>query len=195
VVNKPITDEKISYAVEKSFDSGFNVKLYFLVGLPSEEMVDVEDMIDLVKRFKTWAPHPSSLRVSVNPFIPKPHTPFQWFTYDFKDLKDKIAYINNELSFKHLKTASPRSGLIQYVLSMGGPELGPYLERSVHKKIRFQEWLLLKPLLDPASSLPWKNINVGIKDEILLEEYQKALRGDITPWCETFGCYDCGACP
>nr|WP_243687510.1 hypothetical protein [Methanobacterium formicicum] len=52
----------------------------------------------------------------------------------------------------------------------------------------------LTPHISGSETLPWKDIDVGVSDEFLEKEYEKALKGDLTPWCETFGCYDCGAC-
>jgi radical SAM superfamily enzyme YgiQ (UPF0313 family) len=194
VVNKPITDDDVSNAVKLSFDNGLNVKLYYLVGLPTEEEGDLMDVISKIRGLYSLSPRPSSLRVSVNPFIPKPHTPFQWVEYDYKDVRRKLGYLQKKLGSKYFKTASARNGLIQYVLSMSGPDLGSLLEKSIHKKVSFNEWQKLKPIPAIGSLLPWKNIDVGLNDEILLDEYHKAMRGEITPWCETFGCYECGSC-
>ena len=77
---------------------------------------------------------------------------------------------------------------------MGGEELGDVLERSINEKISIKEWTRLSHKWDINDTLPWKNIDVGITDEYLKNEYKKALNGDLTPWCEEFGCYNCGSC-
>jgi radical SAM superfamily enzyme YgiQ (UPF0313 family) len=194
VINKSLTDEDILQAVRKTFQEEMNVKLYFLVGLPTETGRDLEEVIKLIKSLQQEAPRKSSLRVSVNPFIPKPHTPFQWHHFNYKDIKKKVTYLNQEFRSRYFKAESPRSSLIQYVLSVGGAEMGDVLERSLQDKLSLPEWQKLAPHWELESALPWRNIQVGVDDEFLKYEYYKALKGDFTPWCETFGCQNCGAC-
>ena len=194
VVNKPLTDEDIFRAVKNTFKQNMNVKLYFLVGLPTETEEDLGDLSDLIKRLRISAPKKSSLRISVNPFIPKPHTPFQWASFNLKEVKQKISYLNREFGSRYFKAESPRISLIQYVLSVGGVEVGDVLEKSLNGKLPLPEWKKLTPHWNLESELPWKNIRVGVNDAFLKEEYSKALNGEFTPWCETFGCYKCGAC-
>ncbi|HNR26237.1 MAG TPA: radical SAM protein, partial [Methanobacteriaceae archaeon] len=128
-------------------------------------------------------------------FIPKHHTPFQWHHFNYKEIKNKISSLNKEFRSRYFKAESPRSSLIQYVLSVGGVEIGVVLERSLQHKLSLPDWQKLSPHWDLESDLPWKNIQVGVSDEFLKSEYYNALKGDFTPWCETFGCQNCGACP
>ncbi len=195
VINKSLTDEDIFAALEKTFQHKLNAKLYFLVGLPTETDQDIMELMDLIKTLQKMAPRKSSLRVSVNPFIPKPHTPFQWHHFHYPEIKNKISSLNQEFRSRYFKAGSPRSGLIQYVLSLGGLDIGDVLERSLQRKLSLPEWHKLTPHWDLESDLPWKNIQVGVSNEFLKIEYENALRGDFTPWCETFGCQNCGACP
>jgi radical SAM superfamily enzyme YgiQ (UPF0313 family) len=194
VVNKPITDENILNVMEITFKHDMNVKLYFMVGLPTETSKDLEDLVKLVNKLKKISKKKDNLRVSINPFIPKPHTPFQWENLDFNSLKDKIKHLNSEIRLKSLKIESLKLSMMQYVLSMGDAALGDMIERSWKKKVPLKEWKEIAPHWDLESVLPWKNIDVGVKTEFLKEEYIKALNGDLTPWCEIFGCYQCGAC-
>lgn len=194
VVNKPITDDNIFSAVELAFKFGFNVKLYFLVGLPTETEEDIKDLKLLIHRLKDISPKKSSLRVSVNPFIPKPHTPFQWIDFHYEEVKFKLSYLKEEFSSAYFKFESARTALRQYVLSLGGSELGEILEDSIHKKIGIKEWKSLTPHWDLDSNLPWGNINIGVSTDFLKKEYNKAKSGEITPWCEVYGCYQCGSC-
>ena len=195
VVNKSLTDEDIFAAVEKIFQHDLNVKLYFMVGLPTETDKDILELVNLIRTLQKKAPRYSSLRVSVNPFIPKPHTPFQWHHFNYKKIKNKISSLNKEFRSRYFKAESPRSSLIQYVLSVGGVEIGVVLERSLQHKLSLPDWQKLSPHWDLESDLPWKNIHVGVSDEFLKSEYERAMNGDFTPWCETFGCQNCGACP
>ena len=136
----------------------------------------------------------NQIRLSINPFIPKPHTPFQWEGFNIEELKTKINYINSRIKLTTFKIENPKTAMIQYVLSMGGTTLGTILEKSLNEKVSIKEWTKLAHKWDLNEELPWKNIDVGVSDDFLREEYKKSIKGDITPWCEEFGCYNCGAC-
>ncbi|OPX58557.1 MAG: coproporphyrinogen III oxidase [Methanobacterium sp. PtaB.Bin024] len=194
VANKPITDEDIQRTMKTAFDMGFNVKLYFLIGLPTETHEDIVNMLNLVRDLEVMAPHPNSVRVSINPFIPKPHTPFQWANFNLQDVKSKTKYLKKNAKNRHFKVENPNKSLIQYVLSMGNSNLGDIIVESSQRKVSLGRWKKLTHQWTMESEFPWKDIDVGVTDEFLLKEYKKALQGDITPWCETFGCYQCGAC-
>ena len=194
VVNKPITDDDIITIMKKAFNYDLNVKLYFMVGLPTETREDLEDLIKLIKDLEEIPEKKSALRISINPFIPKPHTPFQWEGFDFERMKKDVKLLKSELKRSKLKIDSPRMALIQYVLSMGTSKLGVTIENSLETKVPIREWEKLAPKWNLEDELPWDNIVVGVNKDYLKEEYLKALNGDLTPWCETFGCYDCGAC-
>jgi radical SAM superfamily enzyme YgiQ (UPF0313 family) len=194
VVNKPITDDDIIQTMETAFNLNLNVKLYFLVGLPTETQSDLEDLMNLVRDLEVMAPHQDSLRISVNPFIPKPHTPFQWTEFNLKDIKAKVKYLKKHTKNRHFKVENPNKALAQYILSVGGADLSYIIEESSKRRVSQGEWKKLTSKLNLGDELPWKDINVGINDEFLENEYEKALKGDLTPWCETFGCYNCGSC-
>jgi radical SAM superfamily enzyme YgiQ (UPF0313 family) len=200
VINKPITDDEIKNTMEIAFNMDLNVKLYFLTGLPTETQEDLEDMVNLINKLQDKAPHRDSLRISINPFIPKPHTPFQWAEFNLKDIKQKVNFLKKNLKSRHFKVENPNKALTQYVLSMGDVNLGDIIEESSQRKVPIGEWKKLIPqqTIGPSCNekvdeFPWKEIDVGINDDFLCDEYKKALRGDLTPWCETFGCYNCGA--
>jgi len=136
----------------------------------------------------------NKIKLSINPFIPKPHTPFQWEGFQLKEMKSKIKYINSKIKIGSFKMENPKKALIQYVLSMGGPELGDVLEGSLSENITPKKWAELAHKYDLSEDLPWNNIDVGIDNEFLKMEYKKALNGELTHWCEEFGCYKCGSC-
>jgi radical SAM superfamily enzyme YgiQ (UPF0313 family) len=194
VLNKPIEDENILKVMEMAFKRKMNVKLYFLVGLPTETMQDIHGMVEYIKKLSKMGESKNSVRISINPFIPKPHTPFQWEKFNYSDLKVKYDYINKNLKKVTLKIEDLKGAHIQYLLSVGGAEIGDIIEKTYMKKNKFREWKNLDINWDLDGELPWKNIDVGINPEFLKQEYQKALNSNITPWCETFGCYKCGAC-
>jgi radical SAM superfamily enzyme YgiQ (UPF0313 family) len=192
--NKSITNEMIESTIKTAFKHSLNVKLYFMLGLPTENQNDIRYLGDYIKELIRMGQRKNQVRLSINPFIPKPHTPFQWEGFNLEELKSKIDYINSIIKIKSFKIENPKNALIQYVLSMGGQSLGDVLERSMNEKITVKEWTELTHKWDLNDTLPWKNIDVGISDTFLKDEYNKALNGNLTPWCEEFGCYNCGAC-
>lgn len=194
VANKPITDEDILNILQRALKHDFNVKLYFMVGLPTETQEDLEDLLKLINRFEEIIKRKNTLRISVNPFIPKPHTPFQWHDFDFDAINEKIKYLRSNIKLKNFKTDNPKKALIQYVLSQGDAGLGEVILKSYKNRVKLTQWKQWMPHWDLESILPWKNVDVGVKSEFLKEEYLKAIDGVVTPWCETFGCYQCGAC-
>ena len=77
VMNKKLSDEQVQNAINLAFEYGIEkIKLYFMIGTPGEKIEDVYEVVNLVKKIK------GKLRLSVNPFVPKPHTPFQWFGFE-----------------------------------------------------------------------------------------------------------------
>lgn len=195
VLNKPILDQAIYNVIKRAFKRDMNVKLYFLVGLPTETMEDVQEMVEFIKSLNRMSKRKNAVRVSINPFIPKSHTPFQWERFNFDDLKVKFDYLNENLKNVSLKIENLEGAFIQHVLSVGNESMGDMIEKTYKKKLKFKEWKNIGVKWDLEEELPWKNIDVGIKPAFLKQEYEKALGGNITPWCETFGCYGCGACP
>jgi radical SAM superfamily enzyme YgiQ (UPF0313 family) len=194
VANKPITDDDIQKAIRTTLNLSLNVKLYFMVGLPTETQEDLEDLVILIKDLESLVSRKRSIRISVNPFIPKAHTPFQWAGFELEEIKSKLRYLKKHVKNRNLKVGSPKNAFIQYVLSMGDSNLGDIIEKSSFGKVPLHEWKKIAPHWDLESSLPWRDIAVGINDEYLKNEYLKALDGDLTPWCETFGCNRCGSC-
>jgi len=194
VVNKSISDDQIKTAMENAFKLNMNVKLYFLTGLPTETEEDLQEMMNLIRALQSMAPHRDSLRISINPFIPKPHTPFQWFEFDHGKIKANTNFLKRNLKNRHFKVENPNKSLIQYVLSMGDASLGDIIEESSHRKVPIKDWKKITPHWNLNKKLPWEVIDIGMKKKFLVDEYKKALKGDLTPWCETFGCYNCGSC-
>lgn len=193
-LNKPITDEQTFHVAKMALEKGMNVKMYFLLGTPGETNEDIQEMGQLMKDIQKISPRRNAIRFSVNPLIPKPHTPLQWEGFDMGVLKSKIKYLKSQMGRYPLKIDSPRMGLIQYVLSTGGMEIGDLIEESWQKNIPLSKWKKFASPKDLEAELPWKNIHVGLRDDFLREEYSKLFSGKITPWCEEAKCYNCGSC-
>lgn len=235
-INKDIRDEEVFRVISDAIELGFNIKLYFLIGLPYEKQGDIEELAIMMKQIdsmkynidsnsisssklsdnssksidnsqsKSEAIHPKkkskpskkkakvSISFSVNPVIPKPHTPLQWEAYDMKEIKSKIKYLKRSLKGLDIKFDSAKMGLIQYVLSCGDRGIGNLIERSLNEKISFKEWVQNAPSYDMGDDLPWDSINVSVSKEFLKSEHEKIITGEQTPWCEEGPCYNCGAC-
>ena len=194
VINKDILDEKIFTVIRDAVDLGFKIKLYFLVGIPGESLEDVRELVEYMKRIADMHTSIKNVKFSVNPIIPKPHTPLQWESYDFKDIKKKIRYIKKEMKKYDIKCESPKKGLIQYILSCGNSDVGALIEKSLEKKPTLKEWKELTPNYGIDDELPWSNIDVGINERFLKIEHRRLKNLKQTPWCETSACYNCGSC-
>jgi radical SAM superfamily enzyme YgiQ (UPF0313 family) len=203
-LNKNISDDKIAEVVKNTLKIGFNLKLYFLIGTPNETKKDIEDLATYIKYLnslnqKIAKKFPSNyhnrlIKFSINPLIPKPHTPLQWEGYDIKDIKSKINYLKSQLKGIAIKFDSPKMGLIQYILSCKGPEIGNLLEESTKKKVAVKEWKKYSNSYRLDDKLPWKNINLGLNPNFLKKEREKLLANELTPWCEENPCYYCESC-
>ncbi|MBZ9571631.1 radical SAM protein [Methanobrevibacter sp. TMH8] len=223
-INKNIEDNKIFKVIKDALNLGFNIKLYFLIGLPNETYEDIENLAEYIKKINSLKHNENSnrssnrsysrssnkspkrnsdkhskknsIKFSINPMIPKPQTPMQWEGYDLKDIKSKIKYMKSELKGIDVKFDSAKMGLIQYVLSCKGKEVGEILEKSLQTKISLQEWKKFSNGYDSSNidNLPWKNIDIGLNHKFLKKEREKMFNIDLTPWCEEKPCYGCGSC-
>ena len=194
VINKHILEEQIFTVIKNAVDLDFNIKLYFLIGIPGESMEDIHDLCEYMKKIAEMHYNPKKVKFSVNPVIPKPHTPLQWEGYDFKDVKKKIRYIQKEMKNYNIKCESPKKGLIQYTLSCGNRQVGAIIEKSLTKNVILKEWRDITPKYDIDDPLPWDNIDTGVNKKFLKIENRRLRNLKQTPWCETGPCYNCGAC-
>lgn len=194
VINKEILEEKIFTVIKNAIELDFKIKLYFLIGIPGETMDDIEELCSYMKKIADMHKSVRNVKFSVNPLIPKPHTPLQWEPYDFKDIKKKTRYINKEMRKYNIKCESPKKGLIQYILSCGNRGIGAIIEKSLTKEPTLKEWRELLPEYDIDDTLPWDNIDVGANKRFLKIENKRLRNLKQTPWCETSPCYNCGSC-
>ena len=194
VINKHILEEQIFTVIKNAVDLDFNIKLYFLIGIPGESMEDIHDLCEYMKKIAEMHYNPKKVKFSVNPVIPKPHTPLQWEGYDFKDVKKKIRYIQKEMKNYNIKCESPKKGLIQYTLSCGNRQVGAIIEKSLTKNVILKEWRDISPKYEIDDPLPWDNIDTGVNKKFLKIEHKRLKNLKQTPWCETGLCYNCGAC-
>jgi len=215
VINKGITEKDVLTAATMLVENGVpNLKLYFMIGLPGESEADVAAIIKLVKqikhRFLTSSrarKHIGTITVSLNSFVPKPATPFQWAAMDdVRTLKGKIKKIKAELKkVANLRINSdiPRWAYIQALFSRGDRRVADILLMAHANKGNWAQTLKTVHLnsdfyvlreRDPGETLPWDFIDHGIKKSFLRREYQRAKQELTTPACEVETCRMCGVC-
>jgi radical SAM superfamily enzyme YgiQ (UPF0313 family) len=216
VINKGIDEASILAAAESLVAAGIpNLKLYFMVGLPTETAADVAAIVALCKRIKHQFLTSSRSRgrigeitVSLNSFVPKPVTPFQWAAMDeVKTLKAKIRQVSEGLKKVpnvRVHADLPRWAFLQALLSRGDRRVARLLEAAAANGWNWPQ-TFKQSVLNPGfyvsrerplgELLPWDFIDHGVRKEFLKEEYRRALAARTSPDCPMVeACDRCGAC-
>ena len=221
VINKGITEEDILSAVERAMAAGWtSVKLYFMIGHPTEREDDFEELAGLVQKIKAILkryPGRRHITLGFSPFVPKSHTPFQWERQDdFDTTRAKLAWIKNRLKgqgveIRHHETADTA---IEGVISRGGRELADVIEGAWRRGARFDGWAehcrfdyWLASLAEHGQSLeqafreipegedlPWEVVSYKIDRAYFLKERHKAYAAGETDECKHIRCTACGVC-
>lgn len=209
-INKGITEEHIYKAVELAAGAGMrNIKLYYMAGLPGEEDEDISEMAEMILRIRSKmdaAGNKGELVVSVNGFVPKPFTPYQWEPLcSIKTLKRRFKMLNDALKKNRrikLITESLKETVVQAVLARGGRSMGEALleahrsgsslKNVLRERGTDMEELAGTPLA-PGQALPWSHLDMGVTEEYLLAELERSRSGKFTPMCFE-GCRRCGVC-
>jgi len=215
VINKGITEKDVLAAATMLVENGIpNLKLYFMIGLPGETAADIDAIIKLAKqikhRFLTSSrarKHIGTITISLNSFVPKPATPFQWAAMDeVGTLKKKINRIKNELkkvANLQINSDVPRWAYLQAMFSRGDRKVADILLMAHANKGNWAQTLKTAPVnsdfyvlrernLD--EKLPWDFIDHGIKKSYLRREYQRAKQELTSPGCQLETCRMCGVC-
>ncbi len=221
VINKNITREDIMRASELAFREGWTLlKLYFMIGLPTEDEKDISEMVDLIreisKRGRYYGNRRGRINVSISSFIPKPHTPFQWIPAEkIECLIEKQKFIKDKLSKQSIKLKwhNVRMSFLEAVLARGDRALSPVIERAFHAGCAFDGWsdqfdfskwenAFRSCGVNPSAyayraigmndPLPWDIIETGVSKEFLVKECEKALSGEMTEICRQDLCHMCG---
>jgi radical SAM family uncharacterized protein len=196
VIRKGITDEDIFHAVRLLIDHGIvNIRLYFMVGLPTETEADIDAIIDIVKKIKHHVMKVSAGRkrfkritLSINQFIPKPFTPFQWLPLeDINGVRKRMRKIENairkEPSVKVIHDL-PKWNYIQALLSLGDRRVSGILLAThankgnwpkAFKEVNVNPDFYVYRHKGIGDILPWDFIDHGIDKQYLVSEYNKAL--------------------
>ena len=220
VVNKNITDDEIIQATSQALRAGVkNVKLYFMVGLPTETDEDLDALCELVGRVVARAPRGGAqVHVSLSPFSPKAHTSFQWAGQISRaEIERRNQYVSQRLRRHKLKLSlrDAEVSFLEGMLGLGDARLADVLERAWRLGARFEGWTeqmriraweqaladcgidpdsYLAPR-DPAAPLPWDSVDVGIDRDFLRRDWRRALQARVLADCRLEGpCYDCTSC-
>ncbi|MCH9681092.1 MAG: TIGR03960 family B12-binding radical SAM protein [Deltaproteobacteria bacterium] len=212
VINKNVSEQDILDSATRIFERGYDrMKLYFIMGLPTETEADVAGIVQTGERVLAQAksmglPRPPQVTVSVSQHVPKPHTPFQWAAMDsMEDLHTKVQLLR-EMTRRTkvgLKTHEVRESWLECLFARGDRKMGEALEHAYLAGARFDGWreyfsferwldALAAADIDPTvytrtlpvdARLPWDHIDVGIDDGFLADEYRKALASRSSPPC------------
>jgi radical SAM family uncharacterized protein/radical SAM-linked protein len=211
VVNKNVTEAHVEASSRKVFSRGWHrVKLYFMIGLPTEEDADVRGIVETGQRMlqigRGLIGNRAEVTVSVSSHVPKPHTPLQWCAQDpLAEIDRKQAVLRATLRDRNLRLKHHDSGIsfVEGVLARGDRRLADVVEAVWRDGARFDGWdevfdlerwqrALAAHGVDVAAytgtrpvraRLPWDHLDVGLEDGFLLAEYRKALAGRASPPC------------
>jgi radical SAM superfamily enzyme YgiQ (UPF0313 family) len=223
IINKPISTEMLMDTVREIFAHGWTtVKLYFMIGHPSETMEDVQAIADLckavLKEGRRLAGGRARVHVGVSTFIPKPHTPFQWVACDtIENIQAKQDLLHRELRNPGFKFSWVDAHETQHEawLSRGDRRIGQVIYRAWQLGSKFDAWqegfrydtwlqAFQECGLDPEfyshrergldETLPWQHINAGVRTSYLKQEFSRSQLGQTRGDCRQ-QCYACGILP
>ncbi|MEP9410935.1 MAG: TIGR03960 family B12-binding radical SAM protein [Candidatus Brocadia sp.] len=223
IINKNIADDDLYNGIEEAFKQGWNlVKLYFMVGLPTE----TDDDIDAIARLaynvsdlkKNMSGSFGQVNISIAPFVPKAHTPFQW--HPMITLR-RIKEIRNRLFERvrrkciHIKFHNAERSILEGIFARGDRRLGRVIYQAWQYGCKFDAWeeyFSFQKWVDAFQKagidwdfyvhrqrnddevFPWDHISCGVVKPFLMQERQKSFSEEITPDCRTAECPECGSC-
>ncbi len=222
VINKGVTEEELILHIQKLIEHGWQqVKLYFMIGLPTETYADLDAIIDICCKVRDAAGRGAprlQVTAAISPFVPKPFTPFQWeaqLTLD--EMRERIEYLR--AAFKAQKCLKmrwhePQMSHLEGILSRGDRRLANVVEKAYEKGGIFASWIEgfdLTPWYEALEEcalttgeytnernidapLAWDHLEAGVDTAYLLREREKALKEKTTPDCRYAACQVCGVC-
>lgn len=213
VINKGITEQHVLDSIKLAHKFGVeNIKLYYIIGLPTETDEDIQEMIRFLTQIKKFMQDIGNksglLSISINPFIPKPFTPFQWYGMEpVPRINSKLKVIKSSLKPLGIRVIneSPRLSEIQSALSRGDRLTGMLLyeiykdgdKSSSYKKADIKgkniEYYAHRQLAQDMI-LPWEHLNIGLEKDYFISELKKAQSGIFTRRCTDEVCRVCGIC-
>ena len=212
LINKNVTDEALLSSAREVFSRGWErIKLYFMIGLPTENEKDLRGIVDTAERIRAEGRRTSGSRraevtISVSSHVPKPHTPFQWVAMDsIEQIETKQQFLQEESRALRLKLKwhDPLISHLEGIAARGDRRVAEAIQLAWERGCRFDGWgehlrfdlwqeALRESGLDcerylgtmPVDArLPWDHIDVGLEDGFLSKEYRQALKGRLSPPC------------
>ena len=216
IINKDVTEEDLFSAAEIAFSLGWRtLKLYFMVGLPGEEVSDIEAIGELARKIKKMSR--AQLNLGVAHFTPKAHTPFQWHPgSSVEAIKERLLVVRDKAKVPGLtpKWNEPGASFVESIIARGDRRLAKVLALVYKKGARLEAWsdhfnldiwteaiaesgLSLENLLTPfapGDPLPYAHLGAGATEEFLLRELKLSQAGKTSADCRFASCLKCGAC-
>lgn len=223
VINKEISEEKLLESISDAFKEGWrSLKLYFMIGLPTETMTDLDATVRLCREIqkvgRSAKPRAKGIKLSFSTFVPKAHTPFQWIgQIEPDEIKKRQKHLKGQLQDKIMQvtTHSAEMSRLEAVFSRGDRRLWEAIFHAWKLGSRFDAWsekfncdnwykafdacgidpyFYANRTIDTNEILPWEHISTGIEKSFLADELAKSITGEKTPNCRDNPCYNCGVC-
>ena len=220
VINKPIADQDLLDVAEEIYGRGWKtIKLYFMIGHPTQGLEDVAAIVELSKQVRAVGRRllgrKAQVNVGVSTLVPKPHTPFQWLPLATEDeVKEQQDYLKEHLRGPGLKLNwnNYQETLLEAALSRGDRRLGAVIQRAWQLGARFDGWsdqfkveawrqafretglelgFYVRRLRPVEEVFPWDHLDAGVSKRFLIRDYEAALQGETRPDCRE-QCYACG---
>lgn len=220
VINKPIATELMLQTAHEVYSRGWTtIKMYFMIGHPTQTLEDVEAIARLAHEVlhigRKYIGHKAKVRVGVSTLVPKAQTPFQWAPMEAEDvIRQHQEHLRRRLRAHGLELSltDPRESLLEAALSRGDRKLAAVIERAWRLGARFDAWgdqfnwaawqqAFAEAGLDMDwyarrerrldEVLPWDHLSVGVRKDFLAAEYRHALEGAVIDDCRDH-CFSCG---
>ncbi|MFN3530949.1 MAG: TIGR03960 family B12-binding radical SAM protein [Candidatus Brocadia sp.] len=223
IINKNIADDDLYRGTVEAFKQGWNlVKLYFMVGLPTETDDDIDAIARLAYNVSDLKKNISGsfgqVNISIAPFVPKAHTPFQWHPMvTLQRVKEIRGRLFDRVRRKciHIKFHNPERSILEGIFARGDRRLGKVIYQAWQDGCKFDAWeehfhfqkwvdafqkagidwtFYVHRQRDDNEVFPWDHIRCGVVKPFLMQEREKSSNEEITPDCRTAECPDCGGC-
>ncbi len=220
VINKPIPTELMLQTAHEVYQRGWTtIKMYFMIGHPTQTMEDVAAIADLALQVRAigrrYVGNKAKVRVGVSILVPKPHTAFQWAAMEEEEtLEAQLAYLKRRLRVPgvHFTWSKPKESLMEAFLSRGDRRLAPVIQRAWELGAKFDawgdqfnweawvqafaeaglamDWYARRPR-SVEETLPWDHLSMGVEKEFLIREWQLSQEGGVIDDCREH-CFSCG---
>lgn len=211
VINKNVTEEDIATTAHRVFERGWRrMKLYFMIGLPTEEDEDVRGIMQMGRRMKDigggYHGRSAGITVAVSSHVPKPHTPFQWVAMDSMEEIERKQDLLQDLSRQwrlEFRRHDPRTSYLEGILGRGDRRVSRVIEAAWRKGCRFDGWdeqlkwtawldAIDESGIDPQlylgtialdARMPWDHLDMQLDDRFMRTDYKRAMKDKLSPPC------------